>query len=333
MKDNNIVLFWLRNARSKSLPQSLLPALLALCMASKIAGFSLFLGILAVFGIVAAHLSTNLFDDYFDYKMKGAEFRGTLTQKGVRARMSKCAYITSGQATLKQLLIAGLTFEGIALVLGIVIFLERDNMILWIAAISALLGFSYSGAPLRLSYRGLGEVLIGIMFGPLLMSGVYYSACGQLNEQLLFISIPVGLLVANIIYTHSIMDYEPDKEVGKITFAVLLKNKTLMLLALLLLLLTTYSCIISGVILGYLSTWYFLTFVTLPMAIGLFYLMIQFVKHPEKTFMPQFWMGILCDWKHYQDANIDWFMIRWLLARNLLTLFCVILAGVVLFVG
>jgi 1,4-dihydroxy-2-naphthoate octaprenyltransferase len=157
------------------------------------------------------------------------------------------------------------------------------------------------------------------------MAGVYYSACGHLDWQVLFISIPVGLLVANIVYTHSIMDYEPDKEVGKMTFAVLLKSKKRMLAALLLLLITAFSSIIGGVIMGYLSPFYLLTLLTLPMAVALFYLMLEFVRHPEKKFSPQLWMGPMGDWQRLQAMNLDWFMIRWLLARNLLTFFCIIL--------
>lgn len=38
--------------------------------------------------------------------------------------------------------------------------------------------------------------------------------------------------MANILYTHSIMDFEPDKSVGKMTLAVLLNNKKAMLLIL-----------------------------------------------------------------------------------------------------
>jgi 1,4-dihydroxy-2-naphthoate octaprenyltransferase len=272
-----------------------------------------------------------LFDDYFDYKVKGSEFRDNLAKKGFRSRIAKCSYITSGESDLKQLLIACLAFGGIALCLGFVIFLYRGNMILWLTLIAAFLGISYSGKPLQLSYHGLGDVIIGIMFGPLLMTGVYYSACGHLDWQVLFISIPVGLLVANIVYAHSIMDYEPDKEVGKMTFAVLLKSKKLMLAALLFLLIAAFSSIIGGVILKYLSPFYLLTLLTLPMAATLFYLMVEFVKHPEKKFSPKPWMGPMGDWQRLQAMDLDWFMIRWLLARNLLSFFCLIIIFVVLF--
>ncbi|MDR0700503.1 MAG: prenyltransferase [Tannerella sp.] len=323
--------FWLNNARTTALPQSMLPAILAVCMASQNEGFSFMMGLLAVVGVIAGHLGMNLFDDYFDYKIKKSDYRNQMQHKGMRARILKCAYLTSGKATLKQLFIVSCLFGATALLTGFVIYLYRGNVILLLAILATLLGLSYSGAPFRLSYHGLGEILIGIMFGPMLMIGVYYATCGVFDRSVLFVSIPVGLLVANIVYTHAIMDYEPDKEVGKMTFAVLLKDKKKMLFCLFLLLAAAFSFIISGVISGYLSPFYLLSLLTLPMAVNLFYLMIEFVRHPERSFSPRFWMGPMNNWKRIQTAGIEWFMIRWLLARNLLSFFCLIIMIISLF--
>lgn len=317
--------FWLKNARTTALPQSLMPAVLAVCMASQKDGFSVLLGILAILGVVAGHLSMNLFDDYFDYKVKKSDYRQQMQHKGMRARISKCVYLTSGNATLKQLFIACCMFGAIALAIGFVLYLYRGNTILVLAAFTTLLGLSYSGAPLRLSYHGLGEILIGIMFGPMLMTGVFYSACGVFDWSVLFVSVPVGLLVANIVYTHAIMDYEPDKEVGKMTFAVLLKDKKRMLLCLSILLIMAFTLVVSGVIGGYLSPYYLFSLLTIPMAVSLYHLMTEFVRHPDRTFTPRFWMGPMGNWQRIQAIGIDWFMIRWLLARNLLSFFCLIM--------
>lgn len=325
----NTIRFWINNSRPTALPQSLLPGILALCMASRMEGFSIYLGLLALLGVIIGHLGTNLFDDYFDYKVKASEFRDNMARKGFRARISKCSYLTSGQATLKQLLVACILFCGTALAIGAVIWWFRGNVILWIALAAGILGISYSGKPLRLSYRGLGEILIGIVFGPLLMSGVYYSACGQFDWAVLFISVPVGLLVTNIVYTHSILDYEPDLEVGKFTFAVLLKDKRAMLAGSLVILSAVYLIIIGGVTGGYLSAWYLLTLLTLPMAVSLFYLMVEYIRYPEKKFSPRFWMGPMANWERIRAADLDWFMIRWYLSRNLLSTFCLIIILVI----
>jgi len=308
-----------------ALPQSMLPAILAVCMASQNEGFSLLLGLLAVVGVMAGHLSINLFDDYFDYKVKKSDYRMQLEHQGMRARISKCTYLTSGEATLKQLLTACFAFGAIALAIGFVIYLYRGHVILLLGAITGIIGVSYSGAPLRLSYRGLGEIVIGIVFGPLLMVGVFYAACGVFDGSVLFVSVPVGMLVANIVYSHAIMDYEPDKLVGKMTFAVLLKNKHAMLYCLLFLLVSTFIILVSGVIKGFLSVYYLFSLLTIPMAVSLFRLMVEFVRDPNRRFTPRFWMGPMGNWKRMQEIGVDWFMIRWLLARNLLSFFCIIL--------
>jgi len=162
------------------------------------------------------------------------------------------------------------------------------------------------------------------------MIGVYYAACGQIDHSVIFISIPIGLLTTNIVYGHSIMDYEPDREVGKMTLAVLLKDKRLMIFFVFLLLMISFGCIIGGVIARYLSIYYLFILLTFPMAISFFYLIIQFIYYPEKKFSPHFWMGPMGNWQQIKKMNIDWFLIRWLLARNLLSFFCLIIIVVCL---
>jgi 1,4-dihydroxy-2-naphthoate octaprenyltransferase len=321
----NIIRTWINNARPVALPQSLFPAVLAICLASKTDGFNIWLGLLAVLGVIVGHLGMNLFDDYFDYKVKDSSYRDTMNRKGFRARISKCQYLISGQASLKQLLVACVVFGIIALSFGAVIWYFRGNFILWLALITTIVGVSYSGPPLRLSYRGLGELVIGFIFGPLLMTGVYYSACGQWDYSLLFVSVPIGLLVTNIVYSHAIMDYEPDKEVGKMTFAILLKHKKNMLIFHQLLINSAYFLIIAGIISGYLSNYYWLIFLTFPLAVYQQYLMVEFVKNPERSFSPKWWMGPMPNWEKIKTGGVDWFMIRWLSARNLLTFFCLII--------
>ena len=319
----NIVSKWIKNSRSTALPQSLFPSLTALVLAAGQQDFSIWMALLAFIGVACGHMGINLFDDYFDYKKKASGYRDQLTHEGFRARIGKCDYITSGSATIKDTLTASISFCAVAVIAGIVIAIFRGIPIIYIGIITAILGISYSGPPLRLSYHGLGELTIGLIFGPLNMIGSYYAACGVFDKGLLFISIPIGLLVMNIVYVHSIMDYIPDKKIGKSTFAVLLNNQKAMLFTLFLILSIPYISILYGIYMEYLPIWFLLVFLTIPMAISLFYLMLEFVKHPDKKFSPHWWMGPMNRWNKIEAAGIDWFMIRWYLARNLLSLLCI----------
>jgi 1,4-dihydroxy-2-naphthoate octaprenyltransferase len=320
----NIIRVWYKNARPRALPQSVLPSVLAVCLSVAAPDFSWWLALLAVAGVAAAHLSLNLFDDYFDYRKNKTDYRDHMAHEGIRARIGKCTYLASGMATLRQLRTASICFLLLALVLGAVILYFRGTVILYITVAAALLGISYSAPPLRLSYHGLGEPVIGLIFGPLNMLGTYYASCGEIGGNVVLLSATAGLWVMNIVYVHSILDFIPDKKIGKRTLAVLLNHTTAMLTALFLILFAPYFFLTYGVLAGNLSPYYGFLLLTLPMAVALFYLMVEYVRHPERKFAPKWWMGPMTDWQMIQRIGIDWFMIRWLLARNLLSLFCLI---------
>ena len=320
--------FWLDNARYVSLPQSLLPCLLAISLASSSADFSWGLGVLSIVGVVLAHFGMNLADDYFDYKKDNGNVREVLADAGMRSRIAKCSYLTSGAATVKQLAGAIAVYLFLALVCGAVIFYFRGMNILYIALIAGFLGINYSGYPLRLGYYGLGELLIGIMFGPLLMMGVYMSASGELSESVIAISCAVGFLVMNIVYTHAIMDLEPDKAIGKMTLARLFVKRPLMLLWSAICMFAPFVIISALVYLGMISYWNLLVLLLLPMAIGLYISVCKFAYNKPVELKPKWWMGPMELWDKITEAGIQWFMIRWYMCRNLVTFFCLILTVV-----
>ena len=223
--------FWMKNARQVSLPQSMLPVLLAVGMSLRHDGFSLWLALVAAFGVGCAHLGMNLADDYFDYREGSAEKRTRLASDGIRARVAKYPYLSSGAASVRELVVAVCVFLGLAAGAGAVVVACRGVVPLALAGIGAVLGISYSGGPLRLGYRGLGEPVVGLLFGPLLMAGVQYAACGVLDAPVLLVGVAVGLLVTNILYTHSVLDRHADSRMGKRTLAHLLGTPRAMIAA------------------------------------------------------------------------------------------------------
>jgi 1,4-dihydroxy-2-naphthoate octaprenyltransferase len=321
----NKISFWLDNARPTALPQSILPALTAVFLSIHSEGFVWWLAVLAVIGVAFAHLGINLFDDYFDTKKKKQNYREELVHTGMRARIGKTPYLTSGEATENQLLAACCIFCGIAALIGCVILWYRGIDILYIAALTIVIGIQYSAPPLRLSYHGLGEIVICIVFGCLNMIGVGFAACGEFSKELFLLSLPVGLLVMNIVYIHSILDFIPDKEVGKRTLAVLLNNQKAMLVLLFFVIFVPFLSILIGMMLKICSIKYLFVFLLLPMAITLFKMMVDFVKTPDKQFTPKFWLGPFNQWDTIKEYKIEWFMIRWLTARNLISFFCLII--------
>lgn len=170
----------------------------------------------AVLGVACAHLAMNLTDDYFDYKVDMLGDRDKVIRQGFRAMLVKYPYLTDGSETLKSTARAIATFTLVALCCCGVILADRQETpvfapmgLWWIGVIvlcCAFFGVFYSAPPVKLAYRGLGEPVIGIIFGPLVMMGVYYASCGQMDLSVALTSIPVGLLVMNILLTHSFIE-------------------------------------------------------------------------------------------------------------------------------
>ncbi len=316
--------FWYKNSRNVSLPQSILPAIVAFSFGSSSESFVWWMGVLAIIGVALLHLSMNLADDYFDYKYKGTAIRAKMASAGIRARVAKCDYLNSGEASITELGWAVVGFAVVALGIGFVLWWFRGIDILYIASLGCAVGYSYSGKPLKLGYRGLGEAVIGVMFGPLLMIGVYYSATGEFSNALTLLSIAVGLLVTNIVYSHSIMDLEPDRSVGKLTLAGLLRWKWLMLLVQGVILFAPFALVGYGVWSEILTARFCFVGLVLPMAAYHFYLMLQFVRYPNREFKRNPLMGPMEMWDSITSSGIGWFMIRWYLARNLISAFAVI---------
>lgn len=320
-------IFWLNNARYVSFPQSLLPAFVAVALAFGQPGFSWGLSLLAVFGCVMAHFGFNILDDYFDFRNNDGKVREKLAGMGMRSRIAKCSYITSGEADIIQTRNAALVFLSLAAVSGAVIWYCRDfdYRLALIVALALVLGYSYSGKPLALGYYGFGELVIGSMFGPLLMSGTYISACGDWSNALLMVSLATGMLVMNIVYSHSVVDRVSDAAIGKMTFARILRGKAPMLAASALMIFLPFMLVIAAVEFFGLSRWNYMVFVILPWAIVLYRYLYCFVYETIVDETPRWWMGPMERWDLITQAGIGWFMIRWYLARNLLSMFCVVL--------
>ena len=217
------------------------------------------------------------------------------------------------------------------------------------AILGLIIGINYSGKPLELGYHGLGELVIGMMFGPLLMLGVQAALTGNpFTWEMLCMSVGIGCMVTNIVYVHSVMEVNADAELGKMTFARLLfeaksigtpqshsdsspinkgakRGERLMVIFIGVFAMMPFVMLGLGIAMGWWSAWYLLTLATLPMSVYLIHSTRLFAYGLPREDTPHWWMGPMGNWEGYKKVGIDWFLYRWLLARNICTFFCLIL--------
>lgn len=307
--------------RAYSLPMSLGPWFLALVW-SQIYLPSFVNVALTLLGIACVHLATNLFDDYVDVT-KELNSGKNINNIDFGTINNKARLILNGTFTLQNVTRIIAVLYAIALLIGIYFTIVWGGWIPFIVALCAILCIAY---PFATKYYS-GELIVGVIFGPLLLSGTYCALCGLLSTRILIISLSVGLLTAALLHTHAIMDWEYDSNVGKNTFCRLFGTKYNAIYALKVLVWLAYINVIYFVLIGWLHPNCLYVLLTLPIAIELFKSIKDYVDVKDVKFIPRWWMGPMEDWEKIQDARMCFFMYRFYLARNLCFLFCII-AGI-----
>src|SRR5687767_13014514 len=201
---------WLVLTRAAVLPMTLTAGLVAGLLAVGDEGFRPALLALAIVGIVLAHMSNNLMNDLADSDV------GSDTADYPRALYAPHP-ILSGMITRRGLATAALLVNLLDLAIMLVLFSQRGWPIVAFAVSGFLLSFAYTAPPLRLKKRGLGELDVLIVWGPLMVGGTYYAATGTLTWPILLASLPYGLLCTTVLMGKHIdkIPYDEPLEIGR----------------------------------------------------------------------------------------------------------------------
>ena len=109
----------------------------------------------------------------------------------------------------------------LSVLVGIPLIQKAGMPVLWLGIIGFLSGLFYTAPPFRFSSRrGLGELLIGLNFGPLMVAGSTLVQTGQLLPEAFLAGVPLGFLIAAVVYINEFPDHDSDKATGKNTLIV-----------------------------------------------------------------------------------------------------------------
>lgn len=316
----NRIKFWLVNSRVFSLPMTLMSWLVVFIYALKHNG-DVLNGVIALIGISMAHLATNLFDDYVDYKLlcKDEKFFNS-------AQKCKCEYIKTGKASLNDLLCVVIFYCSIAVLTGIFLTFRAGLPVVGLAFIGAIITLLYA----RLSTIGLSEIAVGIAFGPLLFEGVYFVMTKSFSSEVFILSIAVVMFTIGLLYTHTLLDYDGDMTSHKRTLCCRIGDKNSALKVLSFIYLFGYFMI--GLMAIKTNNYSLcLTYLTMPLAGFLYGYMKSY--NADKTCLPEAkWYNYPLDnWKCLKAEPAAPFYFRLFQARNLMVYFCLILIVVMLF--
>ncbi|MEK7848956.1 MAG: prenyltransferase, partial [Chloroflexota bacterium] len=129
-----------------------------------------------------------------------------------------------------------------------------------------LSAFFYTGRPFYWAKRGVGELLVGLNFGPLMALGAYYVQTGAFSWAPVVAAVPIGLLIAAVLFINEFPDYEADKAVGKRTWVVRLGLRRAVLPFAVVMAVANLT-VIAGIALDYLPVAAVLALVALPASV------------------------------------------------------------------
>jgi len=211
---------WFRALRAPFLVASVIPAILAGVLAfvaiadgrTSGASFRVDLFLLCVVGAATVHLASNMLNDNFDYR-SGDD----LAVKHQNPFAGGGRVLPQRVLSLNAHLAVALGFLAVTVAIGLYLFSIVGYPLLWIGAIGVFAAVFYVAPPFRLAHLGVGELFVGLGFGPLVVLGTYYVLTLRFDWGALFLSASMGLLVAAILWINEFPDVEADLSVGKRT--------------------------------------------------------------------------------------------------------------------
>jgi 1,4-dihydroxy-2-naphthoate octaprenyltransferase len=131
----------------------------------------------------------------------------------------------------------------------------------------AFLAYFYTAPPLRLAARkGLGELSVGLAFGPLATAGTVYALTGLAPLSSFLIGIPIGLFTVLILWINQFPDEEADKATGKNNMVVVLGKENARW-GYLFLVLVAFGLVIYLVMTGHFPPLTLITLLLIPFAV------------------------------------------------------------------
>ncbi|GAB4460167.1 MAG: hypothetical protein Kow00120_27980 [Anaerolineae bacterium] len=217
-KPMDFVSRWLILTRACVFSMTLTSALIGGLLAAGDGAFAWAPFLLAPVGVLLAHATNNLMNDYFDLES------GVDTDEYARALYAPHP-VLAGLISREGLRRAILLFNAVNIAIGVILTATRGWPVVLFAGLGLFISVFYVAPPIRLKYRGLGEVGVALVWGPLMIGGTYYVTAGTINLNTLIATLPYALLVTTVLMGKHMDKLDLDKVKGINTLPVILGYK------------------------------------------------------------------------------------------------------------
>ncbi|CAN5907714.1 1,4-dihydroxy-2-naphthoate polyprenyltransferase [soil metagenome] len=202
---------WILAARPKTLGAAIAPVLVGSVLGWKLSGeFCVWLMLATLASCMCLQIATNLFNDALD-SIKGSD---------TKERLGPVRITASGMMPPQTVMRVAAGVLVVATMLALPLLWYRGWPIIAIGIPSLYFCFGYTGGPMPLAYRGLGELFVVIFFGLIAVTGSAFVQSGDWHIEAVVLGLQIGMLSTVLIAINNYRDIEEDTKTGKRTLAV-----------------------------------------------------------------------------------------------------------------
>ncbi|MBN2500167.1 MAG: UbiA family prenyltransferase [Anaerolineales bacterium] len=178
--------------------------------------------VLALLAGIFLHVAANTYNDYFDWTSGTDQVNNDYFLPYSGGSRSIELGLIDEKTLFRVATIAMLISAASGLALAVI----SGWGVLLFGLAGTFLAYFYTAPPLRLAARrGLGELSVGLSFGPLATAGTTYALTGSVSVADFLIGVPIGLLTIAILWINQFPDELADKAAGKINLVVVLGKR------------------------------------------------------------------------------------------------------------
>lgn len=202
---------WLLAVRPKTLSAAVVPVLIGTALAAdEPTAITWWVFVCALVGALLIQIATNLINDALDYK-KGAD---------TAERLGPVRVTQAGLIGARAVMTAAWTCLIGAALCGIPLIVRAGWPLLLIGLASMAGAYAYTGGPVPLAYRGLGEVFVILFFGFVAVGGTFYAHSLQYTKAAMLSGFAAGSLATVLLVINNLRDVEGDRRSDKRTTVV-----------------------------------------------------------------------------------------------------------------
>jgi 1,4-dihydroxy-2-naphthoate octaprenyltransferase len=215
-----IIAVWTQASRAWTLAMPFMSISVGTAAALRAGFFSLWAYLAAAAGAVALQAGANMVNDYYDY-VNGTDSADWNAPESFGPGL----VIQRGWLRPEQVWWGGIVALVFGSVLGLILVAACGWPILLLGLVGVAGAYFYTATPLKLAYRGLGDLMVFTLMGPGYVLGAYYVQALSFSPAALVASLPMGFLCSGVLQANNLRDLENDRAHGKRTFAVLIGRR------------------------------------------------------------------------------------------------------------